>query len=137
VHATSIGTPARARHPRSEVEARGLGYGPERESNQGRSAFGFRPESFIEAGDANAVIVIGRFEGDGVEGERLDEPGVQVWEFQGNAVARVRVFTDSAGFPPVITERREQELEEKEREGKEEEDERQEDRAEKQPDDKE
>jgi ketosteroid isomerase-like protein len=89
--------------------------------NAGRTftSFGFRPESFIEADDANAVIVIGRFEGDGVEGARLDEPGVQVWEFQGNAVARVRVFTDSAGFPPVITERREQEMEEKEREEKE------------------
>jgi ketosteroid isomerase-like protein len=89
--------------------------------NAGRTftSFGFRPETFVEADDANAVIVIGRFEGDGVEGERLDEPGVQVWEFQGTAVSRVRVFTDSAGFPPVITERREQEMEEKEREEKE------------------
>jgi ketosteroid isomerase-like protein len=89
--------------------------------NAGRtfSEFGFKPESFIEADDADAVIVIGRFEGDGVEGDRLDEPAVQVWEFQGNAVARVRIFTDSAGFPSVITERREQEMEEEEREKKE------------------
>src|SRR3954462_149024 len=89
--------------------------------NAGRTFtdFGFIPESFVEADDADAVIVIGRFEGDGVEGERLDEPGVQVWEFQGNAVARVRIFTDSAGFPAVITERREKEMEEKEREKKE------------------
>ena len=81
--------------------------------------FGFRPESFVDADDVNAVIVIGRYEGEGVEGERVDEPAVQIWEFQGNAVTRVRIFTDSAGFPPVITERREQELEEKEREEKE------------------
>jgi ketosteroid isomerase-like protein len=89
--------------------------------NAGRTftSFGFRPESFVEAEDVDSVIVVGHFEGDGVEGGRLDEPGVQIWEFQGNAVSRVRVFTDSAGFPPVITERREQEMEEQEREEKE------------------
>ncbi|HEV7845354.1 MAG TPA: hypothetical protein VGO83_03800, partial [Thermoleophilaceae bacterium] len=70
----------------------------------------------VDADDANAVIVIGRFEGDGVEGDRLDEAAVQVWEFQGNAVSRVRIITDSAGFPAVMTERREKELEDKERE---------------------
>jgi ketosteroid isomerase-like protein len=86
--------------------------------NAGRTFtnFGFVPESFVDAEDVDAVIVIGRFEGDGVEGDRVDEPGIQVWEFQGNAVSRVRIFTDSAGFPAVITERREKELEEKERE---------------------
>src|SRR3954471_5143051 len=86
--------------------------------NAGRTftEFGFVPESFVDAEDVDAVIVIGRFEGDGVEGDRVDEPGIQVWEFQGNAVSRVRVFTDSAGFPAVITERREKEMEEKERE---------------------
>jgi ketosteroid isomerase-like protein len=91
--------------------------------NAGRTftGFGFVPESFVDAEDVDAVIVIGRFEGDGVEGERVDEPGIQVWEFQGNAVSRVRIFTDSAGFPPVITERREKEMEEKEREKEEEE----------------
>src|SRR3954466_2293883 len=89
--------------------------------NAGRTftSFGFRPESFVEADDVDAVIVIGTFEGEGVEGARLDEPGVQVWEFEGNSVSRVRIFTDSAGFPPVITERREQEMEEQEREEKE------------------
>src|SRR3954454_10377674 len=86
--------------------------------NAGRTFtdFGFIPESFVDADEVDAVIVIGRFEGDGVEGDRIDEPGVQVWEFQGNAVSRVRIFTDSAGFPAVITERREKEMEEKERE---------------------
>jgi ketosteroid isomerase-like protein len=89
--------------------------------NAGRTftSFGFRPESFVEADDVDAVIVIGRFEGDGVEGARIDEPGVQIWEFQGNAVARVRIFTDSAAFPPVITERREKEMEEEDREKRE------------------
>src|SRR4051794_14165495 len=98
--------------------------------NAGRTftEFGFTPESFIEADDANAVVVIGRFEGDGVEGDHIDEAAVQVWEFQGNAVARVRIFTDSAGFPSVITERREQEMEEEERE-KEEKEEREKDEA--------
>ena len=83
------------------------------------TSFGFRPDSFLETDKEDAVIVIGRFEGDGVEGDRVDESAVQVWEFQGNAVARVRIFTDSAGFPSVITERREQEMEEEEREKKE------------------
>src|SRR3954470_5951267 len=104
--------------------------------NAGRTFtdFGFVPESFVEAEDVDAVIVIGRFEGDGVEGDRVDEPGIQVWEFQGNAVSRVRIFTDSAGFPAVITERREKEMEEKERE-KEEEEKKQEDEAKSDSDD--
>src|SRR3954454_10905716 len=91
--------------------------------------FGFVPETFVEADDVDAVLVIGRFEGDGVEGERVDEPGIQVWEFQGEAVSRVRIFTDSAGFPAVITERREKEMEEKEREKEEEEKEKKDDEA--------
>jgi ketosteroid isomerase-like protein len=92
--------------------------------NAGRTFtnFGFVPESFVDADDVSAVIVIGRFEGEGVEGDRLDEPGVQVWEFQGTAVSRVRVFTDSAGFPSIVTERKEQEWEEEERKKKEEQD---------------
>jgi ketosteroid isomerase-like protein len=110
--------------------------------NAGRTftSFGFVPESFVDAEDVDAVIVIGRFEGDGVEGDRVDEPGIQVWEFQGNAVSRVRIFTDSAGFPPVITERREQEMEEQEREEKEKEEKEQQEKdeakAEKDDDDK-
>jgi ketosteroid isomerase-like protein len=99
--------------------------------------FGFKPETFVDADDTDAVVVIGRYEGSGVEGARVDEPAVQIWEFQGNAVARVRIFTDSAGFPPVITERREQELEEQEREEKEKEErEKEEAKAEKDDSDK-
>jgi ketosteroid isomerase-like protein len=91
--------------------------------NAGRTftKFGFIPESFVDADDVNAVIVVGRFEGEGVEGERVDEPAVQIWEFQGTAVSRVRLFADSAGFPPVVTERKEKEWEEEERKKKEEE----------------
>lgn len=85
--------------------------------NIGRTytSFGYRPETFVDADEANTVIVIGHFEAEGVEGDRVDEPGVQVWEFQGNAVSRVRIFTDSAGFPSVVTERQEKEWEEEER----------------------
>src|SRR3954447_4957737 len=104
--------------------------------NAGRTFtnFGFVPESFVEAEDVDAVIVIGRFEGDGVEGDRVDEPGIQVWEFQGNAVSRVRISPDGAGSPAVITERREQEMEQQERE-KEEAEKKQEDEAKSDSDD--
>ena len=107
--------------------------------NAGRTftSFGFVPESFVDAEDVDAVIVIGRFEGDGVEGDRVDEPGIQVWEFQGNAVSRVRIYTDSAGFPTVITERREKELEEKEQEEKEKEEEEKDDETKASSEDKE
>jgi ketosteroid isomerase-like protein len=81
--------------------------------------FGFVPESFVDADDVNSVVVVGRFEGDGVQGDRIDEPAVQIWEFEGTAVSRVRIFADSAGFPAVITERRQEELDKKEQEEKE------------------
>jgi ketosteroid isomerase-like protein len=89
--------------------------------NIGRTytSFGFRPETFVDADDVDAVVVLGRFEGEGVEGARLDEPGVQIWTFQGNAVAHVRIVADSAGFPDVVTERKLKEWEEKDREEKE------------------
>jgi ketosteroid isomerase-like protein len=97
--------------------------------NAGRTftSFGFRPETFVDADDADAVLVVGRFEGEGVEGDRVDEPGVQVWEFQGNAVTRVRIFTDSAGFPEVVTERKEREWEEQDKKKEEEEKKKEED----------
>jgi ketosteroid isomerase-like protein len=85
------------------------------------TSFGFRPESFIDADDADAVVVIGVFEGEGVEGGKVDEPGVQIWEFAGNSVSRVRIFTDSAGFPTVVTEKQEKEWEEEDRKKEEEE----------------
>jgi ketosteroid isomerase-like protein len=91
--------------------------------NAGRTytVFGFRPETFVEADEVDAVIVIGNFEGEGVEGARLDEPGVQVWEFDGNIASRVRVFTDAAAFPSVVTERKLKEWEEEDKKKEEEE----------------
>jgi ketosteroid isomerase-like protein len=87
------------------------------------TAFGFVPDSFVDADEADAVIVIGSFAGEGVEGGRLDEPAVLIWDFQGNAIARVRVFTDTAGFPNVVTERKQKEWEEEKREKEESKDE--------------
>jgi ketosteroid isomerase-like protein len=80
------------------------------------TSFGFRPESFLDAEDVDAVVVIGRFEAEGVEGATLDEEAVQVWEFKGNTVARVRVFVDSDPFPDVVTERKLEEWEQEEKE---------------------
>jgi ketosteroid isomerase-like protein len=103
------------------------------------TSFGFRPESFLDADDADAVVVIGRFQGEGVEGASLDEEAVQVWEFKGNTVARVRVFVDSDPFPPVVTERQigewEQEDKEKEQEEKKSEDEKADEKKAEQSDD--
>jgi ketosteroid isomerase-like protein len=86
------------------------------------TSFGFRPESFLETDHEDAVVVIGRFEGEGVTGDGVDTPGVQVWGFTGSEVTHVRVFADSACFPEVVTEQKEKEWAEEERK-KEEEDE--------------
>lgn len=85
------------------------------------TSFGFTPESFLEADKEDAVVVIGRFTGEGVEGGALDTPGVQVWGFSGNEVEHVRIFTDSAAFPEVVTEQKEKEWAEEERKKEEEE----------------
>jgi ketosteroid isomerase-like protein len=85
------------------------------------TAFGFRPESFLETDQEDAVVVIGRFEGEGVEGDNVDTPGVQVWGFTGSEVTHVRVFTDTAAFPEVVTEEKEKEWAEEERKKEEEE----------------
>src|SRR3954453_5222449 len=77
--------------------------------------FGFRPESFLDAADdEDAVVTVGRFVGKGVQGDTLDAPGVQIWDFKGNTATRVRIITDTAQFPEVITEDRQREFEEEE-----------------------
>src|SRR3954468_11808264 len=38
--------------------------------------FGFRPESFLDADDEDAVVVMGRFIGEAVEGDKLDTEAV-------------------------------------------------------------
>src|SRR3954468_726538 len=79
--------------------------------------FGFEPESYLDAGDEQAVVVLGRFVGKGVEGDNLDTDGVQIWEFQGDDTAiRVCMITDSAAFPEVVTEEKQKDFEEEDRE---------------------
>ena len=85
------------------------------------TSFGFRPESFLETDHEDAVVVIGRFEGEGVTGDSVDTPGVQVWGFTGSEVTHVRVFADSACFPEVVTEQKEKEWAEEDRKKEEEE----------------
>jgi ketosteroid isomerase-like protein len=85
------------------------------------TSFGFRPESFMETDHEKAVVVIGRFQGEGVEGDTVDTPGVQIWGFKGSEVTHVRVFADSAAFPEVVTEEKEKEWEEEEKKKEEEE----------------
>jgi len=85
------------------------------------TSFGFRPESFLETDHEDAVVVIGRFEGEGVEGGSLNSPGVQVWGFEGTEVTHVRVFADTAAFPEVVTEEKEKQWAEEEKKKEEEE----------------
>src|SRR3954454_14854363 len=63
------------------------------------SSFGFIPEKFLDADDENAVVVFGQFQGEGVDGDSVSEPGAQVWQFKGTEVEHVRTYTDSAAFP--------------------------------------
>jgi ketosteroid isomerase-like protein len=80
--------------------------------------FGYVPENFVDTDDG-AVIVIGRFTGDGVSGDSLDAPAVQIWQFGRSTEAElIRIYTDSAAFPEVITEEelREEEAEEQKQE---------------------
>jgi ketosteroid isomerase-like protein len=81
--------------------------------------FGFRPESYLDADDEDAVVVMGRFIGEGVQGDKLDTEGVQVWEFQGNSAVRVRTIADSAAFPEVVTERQQEKWREEDKEAEE------------------
>ena len=85
--------------------------------------FGFRPEKFVDAEGENAVVVLGTFVGEGVQGGSLSEPSVLVFQFEGTEVQHVRVYTDSAAFPEVVTEERQRELEEEEKEEQQDEDE--------------
>jgi ketosteroid isomerase-like protein len=82
--------------------------------------FGFMPEKFLDASDENAVVVLGTFAGEDREGDNLDEPAVQVWQFEGSEAEHVRIYADSAAFPEVVTEEKEKEWEEQEKEEQEE-----------------
>jgi ketosteroid isomerase-like protein len=79
--------------------------------------FGFEPGNYLDAEDAQVVVVIGRFIGKGVQGDDLDVDAVQIWEFQSDDTAsRIATITDSAAFPEVITEKKQQEFEDEDRE---------------------
>jgi ketosteroid isomerase-like protein len=93
------------------------------------TAFGFAPEKFLDADDENAVVVFGTFTGEGVDGAGVEEPGVQVWQFSGSEAEHVRIYTDSAAFPQIITKKVEQEREEEEKRKKEEEEKKKEEEA--------
>jgi ketosteroid isomerase-like protein len=67
-------------------------------------SFGFRPDSFLDVDDEDAVLTVGRFQAEGVEGGNIDVAAAQLWELKGNVVKRVCIFTDSAPFPDVVSE---------------------------------
>jgi ketosteroid isomerase-like protein len=82
--------------------------------------FGYVPENFVDTDD-DAVIVIGTFRGDGARGDAVETPGVQIWQFgSGTEVELIRIFTDGAAFPEVITEQKLREEQEEEKRKKEE-----------------
>ena len=97
--------------------------------------FGFIPESYLDAGDENAVVVFGRFKGEGVDGGSVDVAAVQVWQFEGTEADLVRIYTDSAEFPEAITEEVERERREEEKKKKEEEEKKEREEAEGKSDD--
>ena len=80
------------------------------------ASFGFRPDRFLGAPDADIVVAVGAFVGEGLKGKagQLDAPAVQVWEFDGDKVVAVDIYTDSEAFPGVVTEQEEQEREKEE-----------------------
>jgi len=90
--------------------------------------FGFVPENFVDTDDG-AVIVVGRFTGDSAEGDRLDAPAVQIWQFGRSSEAEmIRIYADGAAFPELITEQKEKEREEEEKKRKEEEEKKEEEK---------
>ncbi len=76
------------------------------------ASFGFRPERYLETPGENIVVALGAFIGEPVKGTgQLEEPAVQMWEFDGDKVVFVGIYTDSASFPGVVTEQEEKERE--------------------------
>lgn len=75
------------------------------------ASFGFRPKNYLQTEEEDIVVVLGAFEGEG-QGGKIDVPGAQVWEFDGNHAVRVRIYTDSEDFPPPVSEEDEEDEEE-------------------------
>jgi ketosteroid isomerase-like protein len=83
--------------------------------------FGYVPENFVDTDDG-AVIVVGTFKGEGARGDAVEAPGVQIWQFgSGTEAELIRIYTDSAAFPELITEQKLREEEQEEKRKKEEE----------------
>jgi ketosteroid isomerase-like protein len=77
------------------------------------ATFGFAPESYLAAEAESAVVAFGRFTGESAEGGgSIDVAGVQVWLFSGSEAEQVRIYTDGAAFPEVVTEQQERERQE-------------------------
>ena len=77
------------------------------------TSFGFSPDRYLETPGENIVVALGAFKGEGIKGNgQLDEPAVQVWEYDGDKVVFVGIYTDSADFPGVVTEKEQKEREE-------------------------
>lgn len=85
---------------RQEIEEKFIG-----DVRRSYVTFGFVPGTWLEAEDRDWVVVVGAFQGEGVNGRgEFEEPAVQVWEFHNGTVATVRTFADSAAFPAIVTE---------------------------------
>ena len=83
------------------------------EIEQGLPAFGFRPDHYLDADREEWVVTLGSFIGEG-GARNFEVPGAVVWEFDGDKIARVRIYADSDAFPkPVEAEDQEGDEEDK------------------------
>ena len=73
------------------------------EVQSGFSAFGYRPDHFLENDEEQLVVTLGNFVGEGRSGE-FDVPGVVVWEFDQETVTGVQIYSDSDAFPERVEE---------------------------------
>jgi ketosteroid isomerase-like protein len=73
------------------------------EIQSGFPAFGYRPAHYLETDEEELVVTLGSFVGEGSSGE-FDVPGVVVWEFDEQAITRVRIHSDSDAFPEPVKE---------------------------------
>lgn len=83
---------------RDEVREKFIG-----DIGRGFPAFGFRPDHYLEADPEEWVVTLGAFIGEGSEGS-FDVPGAVVWEFDGDKIARVRIYADSEALPKPVEE---------------------------------
>src|SRR4051812_34054668 len=91
---------------REEIEEKFIG-----DVRRSYVTFGFTPSTWLEADDRDWVVVIGAFQGEGLNGKgEIEEPAVQVWEFHNGKVATVRIFADSGAFPAIVTEEQQEEM---------------------------